>query len=77
MQGWEHECHVYQIMKNPLSTESISDYLQVTTLSMPPEGTLTPAIVKNRYGLNVDHKPHVRIGSPSYDEMYAAVNTFA
>ena len=67
LKGWEHQCYVYKIKKNPPTGTSFAPYTK-TEMKMPPEGVLTPAHVKNRYGLHQNDKPYVSsLGNASYN----------
>lgn len=76
MKGWEHNCYLCRFPKQFLPLTRPLPVSQ-TSYKLPPDGTLTPLVVKNRYGERATEKPRVNKANVSAREQEVADRTYA
>ena len=76
MKGWEHNCYLCRFPKQFLPLTRPLPVSQ-TSYKLPPDGTLTPLVVKNRYGERATEKPRVNKANVSAREQDVADRTYA
>lgn len=76
MKGWEHNCYLCRFPKQFLPLTRPLPVSQ-TSYKLPPDGTLTPLVVKNRYGERATEKPRVNKANVSVREQDVADRTYA
>lgn len=76
MKGWEHNCYLCRFPKQFLPLTRPLPVSQ-TLYKLPPDGTLTPLVVKNRYGERATEKPRVNKANVSAREQEVADRTYA
>lgn len=76
MKGWEHNCYLCRFPKQFLPLTRPLPVSQ-TSYKLPPDGTLTPLVVKNRYGERAMEKPRVNKANVSAREQEVADRTYA
>lgn len=76
MKGWEHNCYLCRFPKQFLPLTRPLPVSQ-TSYKLPPDGTLTPLVVKNRYGERTTEKPRVNKANVSAREQDVADRTYA
>ncbi len=76
MKGWEHNCYLCRFPKQFLPLTRPLPVSQ-TLYKLPPDGILTPLVVKNRYGERATEKPRVNKANVSAREQDVADRTYA
>ena len=75
LKGWEHDCAVYTFPGPNNWTGDPNPTIQL--LRLPPDETLVPIEVKNRYGISATEKPNVAYSNSPNPNTNVAERTYA